>query len=330
MSDRNDSGRPRRALPPLAALVSFDAAARHLSFTRASEELALTQSAISRQITLLEASLDVRLFDRIRQRVSLTPAGRFYAEQIRDVLARLTAATEEAIAFRGRGGILRLGMPPTFGTRWLIPRMGRFFERHPEVTVSFTTRLPGAIDFRRESLDAAIHIGQPSLPGVVLHRLTAGELVAVASPSLVKTLPIQKPQDLRRATLIIHRSRPETWAKWFEIYGLGVIGALPSLTFEQFTMVFQAAIAGLGVAIAPSFLMRPELSSGELVSLFAPIVEKDQADFFAYPAAKKDYAPIVAFRDWILQEAAMVPEERVQSVGPAPTSRALKRRRGRR
>src|SRR5579875_613981 len=158
MSDRNDLGRSRRALPPLAALVAFDAAARHLSFTRASEELSLTQSAISRQITMLEASLGVSLFDRIRQRVILTEAGRSYAERIRDVLARLSAATEEAIAFRGHGGILRLGVPPTFGTRWLIPRMGRFFERHPEVTVSFTTRLPGAIDFRREGLDAVIHV----------------------------------------------------------------------------------------------------------------------------------------------------------------------------
>lgn len=323
MSTRNDSGRPRRALPPLAALVSFDAAARHLSFTRASEELSLTQSAISRQITLIEASLGVRLFDRIRQRVSLTPAGRFYAEQIRDVLARLNAATEEAIAFRGRGGILRLGMPPTFGTRWLIPRMGRFFERHPEVTVSFTTRLPGTIDFRREGLDAAIHVGPPVLPGVVLHRLTAGELAAVASPSLIKALPIRAPQDLRRATLIIHRSRPETWATWFNAYGLGPIGALPSLAFEQFTMVFQAAIAGLGVAIAPSFLVGPELATGELANLFAPIVEKDQADFFAYPAAKKDYAPIVAFRDWILQEAAA--DSRLRPASPARATRGGKR-----
>ncbi|HLI22934.1 MAG TPA: LysR family transcriptional regulator, partial [Stellaceae bacterium] len=206
MSDRNDLGRSRRALPPLAALVAFDAAARHLSFTRASEELSLTQSAISRQITMLEASLGVSLFDRIRQRVILTEAGRSYAERIRDVLARLSAATEEAIAFRGHGGILRLGVPPTFGTRWLIPRMGRFFERHPEVTVSFTTRLPGAIDFRREGLDAVIHVGQTVLPGIALHRLTAGELLAVASPSLIKTLPIREPKDLRRATLLIHRS----------------------------------------------------------------------------------------------------------------------------
>jgi LysR family glycine cleavage system transcriptional activator len=303
MRKSNELGGPRRAVPPLPALLAFEAASRHLSFTRASEELSLTQSAISRQITLLEELLGVRLFDRVRQRVNLTPAGRFYAEQIRDVLARLTTATEEAVAFRDQGGLLRLRVPPTFGTRWLIPRMGRFFERHPEVTVSFTTRLPGMIDFRREGVDAAIHVGEEDWPGVAFHRLTSGELVAVAAPSLVKSLPIRAPKDLRRATLLIHRSRPASWSKWFEAHDLGAIGALPSLAFEQFTMVFQAAIAGLGVAVAPRFLVQPELASGELVSLFKPIVEKDQGDFFAYPIEKKDFAPVAVFRDWILREA---------------------------
>jgi LysR family glycine cleavage system transcriptional activator len=309
MRKSNDLGGPRRSVPPLPALVAFEAAARHLSFTRASEELSLTQSAISRQITLLEELLGVRLFDRVRQRVNLTPAGRFYAEQIRDVLTRLTTATEEAVAFRGQGGLLRLRVPPTFGTRWLIPRMGRFFERHPEVTVSFTTRLPGTIDFRREGVDAAIHVGEEDWPGIAFHR-TAGELIAVAAPSLIKSLSIRAPKDLRRATLLIHRSRPESWSKWFEAHDLGAVGASPSLAFEQFTMVFQAAVAGLGVAIAPSFLVRQELSSGELVGLFEPIIEKDQGDFFAYPVEKKDFAPVAVFRDWILREAAIASETR--------------------
>lgn len=295
--------RAHRALPPLAELVAFEAAARRLSFTRAGEELSLTQSAISRQITLLEESLGVRLFERIRQRVVLTQAGRFYAEQVRDVLARLASATEEAIAFRGHGGILRLGVPPTFGSRWLIPRIGRFFDRHPEVTVSFTSRLPGIFDFRREDLDAAIHVGESVWPGVMLHRLTSGEIVALAAPSLIAGLAIREPEDLRRTTLLIHRSRPDAWSEWFAAHGLDGIGAQRSLAFEQFTMVFQAAIAGLGVAIAPTFLAQPELASGELVTLFAPIVQKNQGDFFAYPVERKDYPPLVAFRDWILEEA---------------------------
>jgi len=309
MNSGNDLGRSRRTIPPLPALVAFEAAARNLSFTRAGEELSLTQSAISRQITLLEQMLGVQLFERIRQRVSLTPAGVLYAERVRDIVARLRSATEEAIAFRGQTGMLRLGMPPTFGTRWLIPRMGRFFERHPEVTVSFTTRLPGTIDFRRDGLDAAIHVGKSVSPGIALHRLTRGETIAAAAPSLVKALAIREPKALRRATLLVHRSRPDTWAKWFERYELGAIGSLPSLAFEQFTMVFQAAVAGLGVAIAPSFLMQPELASGELVTLFAPIIEEDQGDFLAYPVEKAHFPPVIAFRNWILNETTMAQEK---------------------
>src|SRR6202012_2813401 len=115
-----------------------------------------------------------------------------------------------------------------------IPRMGRFFEQHPEVTVSFSTRLPGMIDFRREGVDAAIHVGEEDWPGVAFHRLTAGELIAVAAPALIKSLSIRAPQDLRRATLLIHRSRPESWSKWFEAHQLGAVGASPTLDFEPF------------------------------------------------------------------------------------------------
>jgi len=303
MTVDHELARSRRTLPPLSALTAFEAAARQLSFTRAGEELSLTQSAISRQISLLEELLGVPLFERVRQRVVLTPAGRFYADQVRDALARLTAVTQETIAFRGRGGILRLGIPPTFGTRWLIPRLKRFFDAHPEVTVNFTTRLPGIIDFRRENLDATIHVGPPIWPGAMLHRLTNGEITAVAAPKLVRALRIKRPEDLRRATLLVHRSRPDAWDEWFKAHTLEGVGAQSTLAFEQFTMVFQAAIARLGVAIAPTFLVRPELDAGELVPLFRPIVQKNHGDFLAYPVEKKDFAPVAAFRDWILAEA---------------------------
>jgi LysR family transcriptional regulator, glycine cleavage system transcriptional activator len=303
MNESHEVYRARRSLPPLSALIAFEAAARQLSFTRAGEELSLTQSAISRQIALLEEMLGVPLFERVRQRVALTPAGRFYADRVRDALARLTAVTQETIAFRGRGGILRLGVLPTFGTRWLIPRLGRFFDAHPEVTVNFTTRLPGIFDFSRENLDATIHVGAPEWPGAILHRLTKGEIVAVAAPKLVRSLRIEKPEDLRRATLLIHRSQPDAWAEWFTANRLGRIGAQAALEFEQFTMLFQAAIAKLGVAIAPTFLAHSELSAGDLIPLFEPILQGNHGDFLAYPVEKKDFAPVAAFRDWILAEA---------------------------
>jgi LysR family glycine cleavage system transcriptional activator len=317
MTSTHELARPRRNLPPLSALTAFEAAARWLSFTRAGEELSLTQSAISRQVALLEEILGVPLFERVRQRVVLTPAGRFYAEQVRDALARLTAVTQETIAFRGRGGVLRLGIPPTFGTRWLIPRLKRFFDAHPEVTVNFTTRLPGIFDFRRENLDATIHVGPPVWPGVTLHRLTSGEIIAVASPKLIRSLRIERPVDLRRATLLVHRSRPDAWDEWFNAHQLDGVGARSTLAFEQFTMVFQAAIASLGIAIAPTFLVHPELAAGDLVPLFDPIVQRNHGDFLAYPVDKKDAAPVAAFRDWIVAEAAQ------QDALPAQSPRAF-------
>ncbi len=306
MSANHELPRPRRTLPPLSALTAFEAEARQLSFTRAAEELSLTQSAVSRQVALLEEILGVPLFERVRRRVVLTAAGRSYAEEVREVLARLTAVTAATIAVGGRGGILRLGVPPTFGARWLIPRLGRFFESHPEVHLSFVTRLPGIFDFRRENLDATIHVGEPVWPGVVLHRLTKGDIIAVAAPKLVRALRIETPADLRRATLLVHRSRPDAWSQWFTAHGLGGADSQATLAFEQFTMVFQAAVASLGVAVAPSFLVRPEIAAGDLVPLFAPVRQEHHGDFLAYPVEKKDFAPVAAFRDWILAEAGEV------------------------
>ncbi len=171
----------RLTVPSLSALAAFEAAARHGSFTRAAEELSLTQGAVSRQVAHLETVLGVALFQRARQRVALTPAGAAYAAEIRDGLSRLAAATVSTMAFRGAGGVLNLAILPTFGTRWLIPRLPRFTEAHPGITINFTTKLV-PFDFAREPLDAAIHFGDPVWPGARLHRLMGEEIVPVAAP----------------------------------------------------------------------------------------------------------------------------------------------------
>lgn len=131
----------RSHIPPLSALMAFEAAARHASFSRAAEELNLTQGAVSRQIKLLEDRTGVKLFDRVRKRVTLTSAGSFYAAQVRETLARLASATVEAKAFGAQHSVLRLALPPTFGTRWLLPRLPRFVAKHGNLTIHFATRL---------------------------------------------------------------------------------------------------------------------------------------------------------------------------------------------
>ncbi|MHB1206457.1 MAG: transcriptional regulator GcvA [Rhodospirillaceae bacterium] len=289
----------RRLVPSLAALVAFEASARLGSFTRAAEELNLTQGAISRQIKLLEDQLGITLFERVRQRIIITEAGSYYAGEIRQTLDRFAAATAQAISFRTSGGILRLGLLPTFGTKWLIPRLPDFFARHRGVTINFSSHIR-QVDFQRDFLDAAIHFGDPEWPGVVLHRLFGEELIPVASPKLIKREKIKKPEDLGQSTLLVQATRPEAWTNWFTHVGAADVEPPSMLVFEQFAMVLQAAIAELGVALVPKILVKEEVASGELVELFGQSIVDSKAYYLAYPRERANYPPLVAFRDWLL------------------------------
>lgn len=289
----------RRLIPPLGSLVAFEAAARLGSFTKAAAELNLTQGAVSRQVKDLEARLGLALFERVRQRVHLTEAGRFYAESLRDTLARFASATAQTIAFKGRGGTLDLAILPTIGTRWLIPRLPDFFRRHPEVTIRFSTRLR-PFDFEREGLDAAIHFGDAQWPGAVLHPLMGEVLVPVAAPSLIAGEGWRRPADLARATLLVQATRPRAWGEWFESQGIEAQPGQPRISFEQFAQVLQAAAAGLGVALAPQVLVADEIGRGELSVLFDAKVTSRQGYFFVYPEAKRGLPALIAFRDWLL------------------------------
>ncbi|PZU94499.1 MAG: LysR family transcriptional regulator [Chelatococcus sp.] len=291
----------RLSVPSLSALAAFEAAARHGSFTRAAEELSLTQSAISRQIAHLEQVLGVSLFERVKQRVSLTPAGSAYAADIRDGLSRLAAATVSAMAFRGAAGLLNLAILPTFGTRWLIPRLPRFTEIHPGITINFATKLV-PFDFAGEALDAAIHFGEPVWPGARLHRLMGEEVVPVAAPSLVARLAIREPADMLKAPLLQQSTRPRAWASWLEQQGLPPQRALMGPRFEQFAMVSQAAVAGLGMAIVPRFLVEEELRSGALVVPVDRPVSGAEGYYLVYPEARAGLPAVTAFRDWLLEE----------------------------
>lgn len=290
----------RRLIPPLSLLVAFEAAARLGSFTRAAAELNLTQGAVSRQIKDLEARLGLALFERVRQRVVLTPAGQFYADSLRDTLSRFAAATAQTIAFRGRGGTLDLAILPTIGTRWLIPRLPGFFARHRDVTIRFATRLR-PFDFAREGLDAAIHFGDAHWPGATLHRLMGEVLVPVAAPGLVLREGLHSPADLHRATLLIQATRPRAWPEWFAAQDLAPVADQPSISFEQFAMVLQATVAELGVAMVPRLLVADELARGELMVLAGRPVTSTQGYFLVYPTEKANLPPLAAFRDWLLE-----------------------------
>lgn len=291
---------PRSVTPSLAALQAFEAAARLESFTRAAEELHLTQGAVSRQVAALELSLGLKLFERIRQRIVPTEAGRAYAAEIRDILSRLQTATLSTMAMKNVGGTLSLALLPTFGTRWLIPRLPDFFARHPEIAIDFSTRIV-PFDFAREPFDAAIHFGDPTWPGTAAHRLMGEMIVPVASPAFLERAAIRRPEDLVRVPLLRQATRPQGWAEWFEAQGLDPETARPGPRFEQFAMVAQAAVAGLGVAVVPRFLVEDELRSGQLVIPFDRPVESRQSYWLVYPRAQGERPALRIFRDWLLQ-----------------------------
>jgi LysR family glycine cleavage system transcriptional activator len=293
----------RRNLPSLSSLEAFEAAARHRSFTRAALDLHVTQGAVSRQVQALEEHLGVALFDRVRQRVVLTGAGEAYLPKVRACLDRLEAATVQIRAFKGAAaGVLNLAILPTFGTRWLIPRLSAFMAAHPEVLVNFSTRLE-VFDFADEDVDAAIHSGAGDWPGAVLDHLMDEEVVVVASPALVRKAHLRRPADVRDQVLLQLASRPEAWSEW--LAGMAVVGvdARRGPRFEHFAMVLQAAVSGLGIAVVPRFLAEAELREGQLVMPFKDAAVRGRSYWLAYPEGKKDLAPLRAFRAWLLEEA---------------------------
>lgn len=203
----------RRFLPSTALLAAFEAAARAGSVTLAARELSLTQSAVSRQIKLLEEQLEVELFVRERQTIRLTAAGEAYSREIRDALRKISTAS---FNLRGnpRGGTLNLAILPTFGTRWLAPRLPKFLAQNPGVTINLATRL-SYFDFRTEALDAAIHFGPRDWPGAEMALLRSEEVVPSCSPELKKQLRFRAAGDIKKASLLSISTRPDAWDQWF-------------------------------------------------------------------------------------------------------------------
>lgn len=289
----------RRLLPSTSALAAFDAVARLGSFSAAAEALSLTQGAISRQIAVLEAQLGVQLFHRSSRGVALSDPGRAYADSIRPALAGIRAASLEVMTNQHGNG-LKLAILPTFGTRWLMPRIPAFVARHPQITISFATRI-GRFDFATDGIDAAIHIGTPDWPDADCTFLMTETVAPVASPAFLAAHPVRDAADLQSLPLLHMMSRPGAWRHWFESLSLP---AAPSggMQFEQFSTVAQACAAGLGVALMPLFLIRPELGSGQLVPAFDHPVESPSAYYLVSPHTRRAHKPVEAFRSWITEE----------------------------
>jgi DNA-binding transcriptional LysR family regulator len=299
----------RRKIPSTLALSAFEAAARHQSFTKAADELAVTQSAVCRQIAALEDFLGVRLFQRGRRGVDLTPAGIAYSRKVTARLNDVERDTLELMAKGDEGGTLELGVVPTFATKWLLPRMPRFTQRHPDVTVNLSVRTRPFI-FDETPLDAAIHAGQTVWPGTVGTFLMHEDLVAVASPHLIAPLTrLDTANDWQRFTLLQMSTRPYTWRDWFRTRGLEIDGSMAGPRFELFSMAAEAAKRELGIALIPRLMIEDELRRQVLVPVTQHDYRSDRSYYFICPEGTPDNFALTLFREWIDEEAAMYRKE---------------------
>lgn len=309
-----------RHLPPLSALRAFEAAARHLSFTRGGRELEVTQAAVSHQIRALEAYLGVKLFRRLSRGLVLTDSGQEYFTRVRDAFERLERATAR-LRRHETSGRLTVSVLPSFAARWLVPRLGRFRERHPSVDVHLAPdeRL---VDFASGAADVAVRYGGGSYRGLESLRLLEEELFPVASPRLFETgVPLGEPSDLRYHTLL-HDELPDSWKRWLLAAGVEDVDPTPGPTYSDSSHLVQAAVEGQGVALARSVLAEAELRAGRLVRLFDQPLPSEFAYYLVYPETSAALPKVAAFRAWILEEsgAAEPIESDLPSSVPQSTS----------
>lgn len=290
---------PRR-LPPLNALPSFEAAARHLSFSRAATELNVTHGAISRAIKHLEDQLDVQLFERATRSVRLTPIGEPYAESVREALDLLAAATK-SLSARHSERTLNVSTSDGFAGRWLVPRLYRFHQanRDIDVRISTTGRLTS---FLGDGIDIAIRYGGGEYSGLTSEFLTWEDVFPVCSPRLLQGAhPLREPGDLKHHTLI-HDGFPIDWAAWLKSAGVTDVDAKSGLTFDSASFAVESAVQGEGVVLGRTMLVAADLSAGRLVRPFEQALTSSSRYFLVYPPRAIRQRKVRAFRDWILAE----------------------------
>jgi LysR family glycine cleavage system transcriptional activator len=296
--------RRRAALPSLNALLAFETAARHLSFTRAALELGVTQTAVSHQVRALEQDLGTALFKRSPQRISLTADGQAWATELGVVFSRLHEANERLRKPRGlTRPAVSVSIIPSFGSRWLVPRLGRFLLLHAEIDlrISASERL---VDFAVEQVDIGIRYGWGGYSGLVSTKLADDALVVVAAPALASKHRVWKLSDLASETLL-HDDYPDAWALWFKARGRVLPGNARQSQLTDSSMLVEAAVRAHGVALARWSLCADELALGRLQLLFPKVSPLATGLAYYLVSARENLRrkPVAAFRDWVLSEA---------------------------
>lgn len=292
----------RRFLPSLSALHAFEAAARYLSFTRAAQELGITQSGVSRQIRKLEEFLGVTLFQRSGPRLVLTELGAAYYRDLAVILDRLQEISMDAVRGRSTETSLFIGTHPTLASRWLPGQLGSFINRHPSIPLEIQD-VDGDIDFETTRLDVAILRGTGSWLHARSFELFKEELVVVASPRLIAPGSRVEPIRFADYPLLQNASQPSLWLNWLRLCGVPYSGRIQGTRLAYYDMTINAAVNGLGIAVTPSFYVEREIASGALHTPFGDPVASGDAYFLVYAERKSQKAGIAVFRDWLVKQA---------------------------
>jgi len=287
----------KRLIPSTSMLMAFDAASKTGSFTAAAKRLHVTQGSISKLISSLENQLDVALFTRTRKTIHLTEAGQRYAQHIDDALQGIHNASLIAMS-DPLSNTFNLAIPPTLGTRWLMPRLPDFLAQHPTIDINFVTKLT-EFEFSDVNVDAAIHYGLPDWPNTNSTLLMDETIIPVASPQWIKKNTPKHPADLSQLSCLNLSSRPDAWQQWGLHYKQNTANT-SGMVFEQFSLLTQAAIAGLGAALLPRMLIRSELENNELEMIFDEPQKSPHNYYLITPSHKTHYASVIALREWLL------------------------------
>jgi LysR family glycine cleavage system transcriptional activator len=296
----------RRRLPPLNALRAFEAAARHLNFSRAADELSVTPGAVSQQIQNLEDYVGVALFKRTPKGLLLTDPAQIALPALREAFDRLAeAASMLTAAVDGRR--LTVSVAPSFAAKWLVPRLGKFETLHPMVDVWISAGME-LVDFNSGEIDIAIRYGSGRYPGLEVQRLMQETVMAVVSPELLENQPLNELEDLK-GQILLHDGSPDAdescpdWTMWLAARGVRGVDGSRGPRFNQSSLVIEAAVGGRGVALAKRALAQADLDSGRLVAPFQIATAVDFAYYLVFPKAKGRLPQVKAFVNWLTAEA---------------------------
>jgi DNA-binding transcriptional LysR family regulator len=297
-----DTAMPRR-LPPLTHVRAFEAAARHESFKAAAAELHVTEAAVSQHVKQLEGWLDVALFRRTPRGVRLTDAGAAYRPDLTDALDRIADATAR-VTGGTMTGVLTVSVAPSLGTRWLIPRLHRFTDRHPEIAVRPRVS-PTLTDLNAEGVDLAIRHGTGDWPGVRAEHLKDEHLVPVCAPNYAADGDAADPDGLAAMPVLAAEPRSGEWPHWLRAVGAGRDQPAHAVTYATLALALDAAIAGAGVALADRDLVAADVAAGRLCIPVDHACAGPKAYYVVYPDSARVDPRVAVFRDWLMAEAAV-------------------------